>query len=112
MMKNYMKFVLKNDWQNKFYNLSKILDMEKLKRLLRGYHYTNNSINVPINNYLISGNKTELLSHIERLYNNINYSLSDRLKYGFPINNNEYKNLMKKLVLSLSKNFDSKINMI
>ena len=104
--------LLTNTIYNKFCNLSKILDMEKLKRLLRGYHYTNNSINVPINTYLILGNKTELLSHIEGLYNNINYSLSDRLKYGFQINNNEYKYLMKKLVLSLSKNFDNKINMI
>lgn len=37
------------------------------------------------------------------------YTLKERFKYGFPIIINEYSNSMKKLVLSLQKNFNNRV---
>lgn len=90
--------------------LPNIIEMEKLKRQLRGYHYKNNFITIPIADYFTIGNKKELLN----IFNLSNiciekYSLNDRFKYGFPISVNEYGVSMKKLVLSLQKNFNNRI---
>ena len=100
-------------------NLQNILSIEKLQRLLRGYHYSNYSVNSPLITYFKLGNNEKLLSSFE-WYNikyevTINkvvslYSLNERLKYGFPITTNEYKENMKFLVLSLNKNFSNRIN--
>ena len=40
------------------------------------------------------------------------YSLKERFKYGFPISVDEYGNSMNKLVLSLKKNFNNRINTV
>lgn len=94
-------------------SLPDILKMEKLKRQLRGYHYKNDNINIPIAEYFTYGNKPELLDGIDLTSNVIeNYTLSERFKYGFPISTSEYGTSMKKLVLSLQKKFNNRINII
>lgn len=57
-----------------------------MKRLLRGYHHKNYSVNVPIIDYFTFGNKEELLQAFE-LSDSIQkkYTLNERFKYGFPI---------------------------
>lgn len=40
------------------------------------------------------------------------YSLNERLTFGFPISIDEYGGLMRDLVLSLNKNFNNKLNII
>ena len=89
--------------------LPEILDNEKLKRLLRGYHYSNSSVNVPIIDYFTYGNKSELLEAFDF---STERALNERFKYGFPISTNEYGNSMNKLVLSLNKNFNNRINIV
>ena len=96
---------------NKLILLPDILETEKLKRQLRGYHYKNGIVTIPIVDYFTFGNKKQLLEVFD-LSNNIleNYTLNERYKYGFPISTNEYGTSMKKLVLSLQKNFNNRIN--
>lgn len=78
--------------------------MEKLKRQLRGYHYKNNFVTIPIVEYFTLGNKENLLEAFDLLNSVLdNYTLDDRYKYGFSISNIEYGTSMKKLVLSLQK---------
>lgn len=93
--------------------LPEILNTEKLRRLLRGYHYSNSSITVPIIDYFTFGKKSEVLKVFD-LSTDVKkkYTLNERLKYGFPISIHEYGYSMKKLVLSLDKNFKNKINII
>ena len=94
---------------NRLFVLPEILDNEKLRRLLRGYHYSNSSINVPIIDYFTYGNKSELLEAFDF---STKRDLNERFKYGFPISTNEYGISMKKLILSLNKNFNNKINIV
>ena len=94
---------------NRLFVLPEILDNEKLRRLLRGYHYSNSSINVPIIDYFTYGNKSELLEAFDFLTKR---DLNERFKYGFPISTNEYGISMKKLILSLNNNFNNKINVV
>ncbi len=91
--------------------LPEILYTEQLKRLLRGYHYSNAFINVPIIDYFTLGNKSELLNAFD-FSDNIQsqYTLTERFRYGFPISIGEYGTSMKKLILSLNKNFNNRIN--
>ena len=85
--------------------------MEKLKRQLIGYHYKNNFVTIPIVEYFTLGNKENLLEAFDLLNSVLdNYTLDDRYRYGFPISNIEYGTSMKKLVLSLQKNFNNRIN--
>lgn len=93
--------------------LSNIIETETLKRLLRGYHYKNYSVNVPIIDYFTFGNKEKLLQAFE-LSDNVQkkYTLNERFKYGFPISVSEYGGNMKKLILSLNNNFINRINII
>lgn len=85
--------------------------MEKLKRQLRGYHYKNNFVTITIVEYFTLGNKENLLEAFDLLNSVLdNYTLDDRYKYGFSISNIEYGTSMKKLVLSLQKNFNNRIN--
>ena len=61
--------------------------------------------------YFTLGNKEKLLDAFDLSNSALeNYTLSDRCKYGFPISNIEYGTSMKKLVLSLQKNFNNRIN--
>ncbi len=96
---------------NRLIRLPDILETEKLKRLLRGYHYKDFLINVPIVDYFTLGNKKDLIDAFE-LSNNVQekYTLYDRFKYGFPVSVSEYGSSMKKLVLSLNNNFNNRIN--
>lgn len=103
-------FILVSCVNKKLITLPNIIEMEKLKRQLRGYHYKNNFVTVPIVDYFTIGNKKELLDTFD--LSNVclkNYALNDRCKYGFPISINEYGTSMKKLVLSLQKNFNNRI---
>ena len=96
---------------NKLDLLPNIIETEKLKRQLRGYHYKNNFVTVPIVEYFTIGNKEKLLEAFDLSNSVLNkYTLNDRYKYGFPISNIEYGTSMKKLVLSLQKNFKNQIN--
>ena len=90
---------------NKLDLLPNVIETEKLKRQLRGYHYKNNFVTVPIVEYFTIGNKEKLLETFDLSKAALNkYALNDRYKYGFPISNIEYGTAMKKLVLSLQKN--------
>lgn len=96
---------------NKLDLLPNVIETEKLKRQLRGYHYKNNFVTVPIVEYFTIGNKEKLLKTFDLSKAALNkYTLNDRYKYGFPISNIEYRTAMKKLVLSLQKNFKNRIN--
>ena len=96
---------------NKLFLLPDIIEMEKLKRKLRGYHYKNNFVTVPIVEYFTLGNKENLLETFDLSKSVLdNYTLDDRYKYGFPISNIEYGISMKKLILSLQKNFNNRID--
>ncbi len=98
---------------NKLELLPHIIETEKLKRQLRGYHYKNNFVTVPIIEYFTIGKKEKLLEAFDLSKSALNkYTLNDRYKYGFLISNIEYGIAMKKLVLSLQKNFKNRINII
>lgn len=99
-----------NHIDKKLITLPEIIETEKLKRQLRGYHYKNKFITIPIVDYFTIGNRKELLDTFD-LSNSCfkDYELNDRCKYGFPISINEYGTSMKKLVLSLQKNFNNRI---
>ena len=96
---------------NKLTVLPDIIETEKLKRQLGGYHYRNFFVSVPIVDYFTIGNKKDLLAALE-LSSNIQekYELNDRFKFGFPISVSEYSISMKKLILSLNTNFNNRIN--
>lgn len=103
-------FILVSHIDKKLITLPDIIKMEKLKRQLRGYHYKNNFVTIPIVDYFTIGNREELLNTFD--LSNVcleNYTLNDRCKYGFPISINEYGTSMKKLVLFLQKNFNNRI---
>lgn len=103
-------FILVNHINKKLIILPDIIETEKLKRQLRGYHYKNNFVTVPIVDYFMVGNKRELLDIFDLSDACLkDYALNDRFKYGFPISINEYGTSMKKLVLSFQKNFNNRI---
>ena len=96
---------------NKLVLLPEIIEMEELKRQLKGYHYKNNFVTIPIVDYFTLGNQQKLLEALE-LTDNIQkkYILTERFKYGFPISISEYGTSMKKLLFTLEHNFKNKIN--
>lgn len=68
-------------------------------------------VTVPIVEYFTLGNKKNLLEAFDLSKSGLdNYTLDDRYKYGFPIFNIEYGTSMKKLILSLQKNFNNRID--
>jgi len=102
----------------KNFNLSSILKTDKLQRELRGYHFKNNKINIPLFTYFILGNKESLLNAFDWYLSDYNkcleqvseeYDFNQRLFYGFPISINEYAESTKRLVLSTNNNFRNKI---
>ncbi len=96
---------------NKLNSLPSIVKMEILKRNLKGYHYKDGFINVPIVDYFSFGKKKKLLDAFDLTGDALEkYTLNERFKYGFPISTNEYGNSMKTLVLTLNQNFKNKIN--
>lgn len=104
--------------ETKTVSLSSILETDKLQRQLRGYHFKNNKVNIPLFTYFILGNKKELLNsfawylddydmcleHISK-----DYCFNQRLFYGFPISISEYAESMKQLVLSTNNHFKNKL---
>ena len=95
---------------NKLVLLPEIIEMEELKRQLKGYHYKNNFVTIPIVDYFTLGNQQKLLKALE-LTDDIQekYILSERFKYGFPISISEYGTSMKRLLFTLEHNFKNKI---
>lgn len=93
--------------------LPNIIEMEELKRNLRGYHYKNGSVTIPIVDYFNNCCNQKIFDVFDLMHNVINnYTLKDRFKYGLPISIDEYGNSLNKLVLSLKKNFNNRINII
>ena len=122
-IKSYQEIINLLNYIN--YNLdsiSKILNIEEAKKLLRGYHYREYKIANPIVTYFTLANKEKLLYAFDWyqgwIKNNTldkfkeKYTLNERLEYGFPIYPDEYKAEMKKLVLSLDKYFKKSIYII
>ena len=103
--------ILVNYINKELITLPNIIETEKLKRQLRGYHDKDDFVNIPIVDYFTIANKNKLLDAFDLSNACIeDYTLSDRYKYGFPISIDEYGISMKKLVLSLQKNFNNRIN--
>jgi hypothetical protein len=103
-LKNFLKII-----ENKLEVLPEIIETEKLKRLLSGYHYKDSKINVPIVDYFTLGSKKYLL-HSLKLEAYDSYTLNERLKYGFAISAKKYGNIMSNVYLSLNKNFNNRTN--
>lgn len=98
--------IVNNYNSNNLYFISEVLNTDLLKKQLRGYHYQNSTITVPIIDYFTLSNKSDFLNCFD-LSQNVyeNYDLNNRFKYGFPISINEYGKMSNKLILSLNKNF-------
>ncbi len=99
--------------------LPEIFDIERLNRLLRGYHYIDSHLNIPLETYFTMAKRQDLFCYVDLSLNlsstNFNasltkYKLQERLRYGFPISELEYGTSMRKLVLSLNRNFKNKTN--
>ena len=106
-IKSYEDLILMIQYlNNKTSNISSILDVEKLQRLLRGYHYKDEKVESPLMTYFSLANKSELIQGI----NLDNDDLEERMRFGYSISNNEYGDSMNKLILSLNKNFRNRIN--
>lgn len=95
------------------------LQIDKLQRLLRGYHYINGGfIESPLINYMKKSNNSTILNAFE-WYNNdqricldfvsAKYKIDDRYKYGFPVGLEEYAFSMRRLLLSSNRRFKNKI---
>lgn len=103
----------------KLIRLQKTIESDELQRLLKGYHYKNTNVESPLINYFKLSKKEQILNYFDwyskkkqETLNSVssNYNLNDRLKYGFPIDTNEYSSCMKKLVLSLNEDFINRTN--
>lgn len=102
--------------KNKLVKLPVIIEMDKLQRFLRGYHYTQGKVSSPLITFFKQGNK-ELVLEIFDWYNKnsllmvcAQYNLDERFNYGLPITLDEYSNSMEKLVLTLNANFNNRTN--
>lgn len=102
--------------KNKLDKLPFILEIEKLQRFLRGYHYSQGKVNSPLITFFKQGNRELVLQSFDWYEKNsfdmvyTQYNLEERFNYGFPISLNEYSNSILNLVLSLNDNFDNRIN--
>ena len=90
-------------------SLIKLLNSEKILRQLKGYHYNNKLINVPIIDYFNYGGKTDIIKLVD--INNTNYNLEERFKFGFPITKLEYGESLKEMVLTFNNNFKNRIKL-
>ncbi len=109
--------------RGKLQKLYELLEMEKLQRLIRGYHYNNpnKEVSSPLIAYFTIGNKRHLLNSFswyedsflnlsQQVY--LDYKLEERLLYGFPITVDEYLYCMKPLLVSLNNNFKNRTNYV
>lgn len=95
---------------NKFEEIHKIIEIEKLKRELAGYHYSNYNVNIPIVDYFITSDRIDLIQCINFEKNDIkHWRLNERFKYGLSITTDEYKESMKKLIVSMNRYFNNRI---
>lgn len=76
--------------------LTEIMELEKLKRYMRGYHYQNSMIKSPIIEYFSKG-QNEYAIKLFDIY--AHRELTERLYYGFPIDLEEYCDNMKKIII-------------
>lgn len=102
--------------KNKLVKLPVIIEMDKLQRFLRGYHYTQGKISSPLITFFKQGNKELVLETFDWYNKNslhmvcTQYNLDERFNYGLPITLDEYSNSMEKLVLTLNDNFNNRTN--
>lgn len=89
--------------------LSELLSAEKVFRQLKGYHFNNETINVPIVDYFNYGGRKDIINIFA--INNKFIDLEERYKYGFPISKEEYGESLKKMVLTFDKNFKNRIKL-
>lgn len=102
--------------KNKLDKLPLILEMDKLQRFLRGYHYSQGKVISPLITFFKQGKKEFVLQSfdwyrkdsLDMVYTQ--YNLEERFNYGLPISLDEYSNSMGNLVLSLNDNFNNRTN--
>ena len=102
--------------KNKLDKLPFILEMDKLQRFLRGYHYSQGKVISPLITFFKQGKKEFVLQSfdwyrkdsLDMVYTQ--YNLEERFNYGLPISLDEYSNSMGNLVLSLNDNFNNRTN--
>lgn len=107
--------------EKSFSFLDNLLNIDKIQRQLRGYHYANSEISYPTEIYFSKGGKENLLSSFD-WYNDeysdslvqvsSKYTLYERYFYGFPVYDTEFASSLKELVDGKSKYFKNKINII
>ncbi len=91
-------------------DLDYILRMEKLIYELNGYHYVNKVLNSPIVNFFSNTSGANLLEYFDWYKKGstevfLNYNLEERLKYGFPITDDEYKHEKSKTLRFIDKSY-------
>lgn len=86
--------------------LDELLELEELRSFLRGYHYKNSHLEIPIIKYFSIGKKENVLNLFDLSLDN---KLRERLYYGFPITVSEYCDNMEKLLMTTNKYFLNKI---
>lgn len=102
--------------KNKLDKLPSVLEMDRLQRFLRGYHYCQGKVNSPLITFFKQGNKEFVLESFDWYRKNsfnmvsMQYNLEERFNYGLPISLNEYSNSMGSLVLFLNNNFNNRTN--
>lgn len=108
-----------NPIKKQYHELSEIIKLEEHQRLLRGYHYNNgNFIESPLISYFSKTNNITMLNNFNWYNKDFNiclsstilkYKLLDRLKYGLPIEIDEYTESMKTIIISTKTKFKNRI---
>ena len=83
-------------------DINNIIKNKRWEKLFMGYHVRDTKINTPIIEFLNIGGRSDL---IEVLDFKLDMPLEERLKYGFPISDLEYRIPMRQIVYSLKNNF-------
>ncbi len=95
--------------ENEKREIANFMFISWLEKKLRGYHYTDKSVTVPIVNFLVQTGNEELIENFD--WFDINYlkslklslsmySLDERMNYGFPITDDEYRKMGTQIILS------------
>ena len=119
-IKSYAEIILMTNYHENN-NLNELLQIEKLQRLMRGYHYKESSIISPIESYFEIGERKDLLYSFDWYSNSREerikkvkelYSLDDSLFYGFNISDDDYKTNMINVVNGTNHYFNNKIKIL
>ncbi len=97
-------------FDGKYINLLNIVNADLLKRMMNGYHYHNEALNIPINDYFFNCNKKNYMfsfDYLNKIKND--YCFVDRCKFGFPISNDEYFYSMHKILDLYHEHFNNKV---